>query len=348
MAVKAEENKPTIGFPRAETCGWNGRFQICHLLSKVSTDGLSCSLRSLRALRTVLAAGLLLGLGSVVLASTAQGQELACRVQLDKSQLSGSDYGYLDELPQRIEEYMNARNWTDDEFQSFERIACSIQIIIEDAPSLSTFDARLIVSSRRPIYETAQSTIILRVNDPNWQFEYSRGTSLNFDVDQYNPLTSTLDYYAYMLLGYDYDTFSELGGTPYFEQARTIADRAKGTGDPGWSSVSSQQNRLQLINELLSQRHRPLRRAYYHYHLNGLDQFVNEPARARENILSALESLQEVSRNVSGSYALDLFFSAKYEELAAVFEGGELRDQAYNLLTQVDPSHSSEYNSLVQ
>ncbi len=301
-----------------------------------------------RGLRTGLVVGLVVGLASVGLVPTAQGQELACTVQLDKSQLSGSDYGYLDELPQRIEEYMNARNWTDDQYQSFERIACSIQIVIEEAPSLSTFDARLIVSSRRPIYETAQSTVVLRVNDANWEFEYSRGTSLNFDLDQYNPLTSTLDFYAYLLLGYDYDTFSELGGTPHFEQAREIADRAKGTGDPGWSSVSSQRNRLQLINELLSQRHQPLRRAYYQYHLNGLDQFVNEPEQARERVLSALESLREVNRNVSDSYALSLFFSAKYEELAAVFEGGDARDQAYNLLTQVDPSHSSEYNRLVQ
>lgn len=306
------------------------------------------SLRFVHALRTVLVVGLVVGLGSAFFASAVQGQELACRVQLDKSQLSGSDYGYLDELPQRVEEYMNARNWTDDEFQSFERIACSIQIIIEDAPSLSTFDAQLIVSSRRPIYGTTQSTVVLRVNDTNWEFEYSRGTSLDFDVDQYNPLTSVLDYYAYMILGYDYDTFSELGGTPHFEQARAIADRASGTGDPGWSSVSSQQNRLQLINEILGQRHRPLRRAYYQYHLNGLDRFVSDPSQARKSVLTALESLQDVNRSVSQSYAMDLFFAAKYEEFAAIFEGGEVRDQAYNLLTQVDPSHSSEYNRLVQ
>ena len=296
----------------------------------------------------MLVVGLVGAFGSVFFAFSAQGQELACRVQLDKSQLSGSDYGYLDELPQRVEEYMNARNWTDDEFQPFERIACSIQIIIEDAPSLSTFDARIIVSSRRPIYGTAQSTVVLRVNDANWQFEYSRGTSLNFDVDQYNSLTSVLDYYAYMILGYDYDTFSELGGTPHFEQARAIADRANGTGDPGWSSVSSQQNRLQLISEILGQRHRALRRAYYRYHLNGLDRFVSEPTQARQSVLTTLESLQEVNRSVSRSYAMDLFFAAKYEELAAIFEGGDVRDQAYNLLTQVDPSHSSAYNRLVQ
>ncbi|MFO8100010.1 MAG: DUF4835 family protein, partial [Salinibacter sp.] len=260
--------------------------------------------------------------GGAAFAGPAHAQELACRVQLDKSQISGSDYGFLDELPERIEEYMNTQNWTDDEFQSFERIACSIQVVIEEAVNLSTFDAQLIVSARRPIYGTAQSTVVLRVNDSAWEFEYSRGTSLNHDLNRYNPLTSTLDFYAYLILGYDYDTFSELGGTSHFEQAREIADRAKGSGDPGWSTASNQRNRLQLIDELLEQRHRPLRRAYYQYHLQGLDQFINEPPAARAEVLEALESVQEVNRSVSRSYALDLFFSAKYEELTAVFLGG--------------------------
>ena len=280
--------------------------------------------------------------------SQVRAQELACNVQLDKSQLSGSDYGYLDELAQRIEEYMNTQNWTDDRFQPFERIACSMQIVMEQAVSLSTFEAQLILSTRRPIYGTSQSTVVLRVNDANWQFEYTRGTSLNFDVDRYNPLTSTLDFYAYLILGYDYDTFSELGGTPYFEQARSIANRAKGNGDPGWSSVSSQRNRLQLISELLEQRHRPLRRAYYQYHLNGLDRFVSEAPQARQSVFAALENVQEVNRTVSRSYVMDLFFSAKYEELAAIFEEGEMSDQAYSLLSQVDPSHTTEYNALIQ
>lgn len=287
-------------------------------------------------------------MGLVLVTPSAKAQELACSVQLDRSQLSGSDFAFLDQLEQRIEEYMNTRNWTDDQFQPHERIACSMQVVIQESVNLSTFEARLVLSSRRPIYGTSQSTVVLRVNDPNWRFEYSRGTSLNFDLNRYNALTSTLDFYAYLILGYDYDTFSELGGTPHFEQARTIADRAKGTGDPGWSSVSSQRNRLQLINGLLDQRHRPLRRAYYGYHLNGLDLFVSEPAQARSNVLSVLEDLQEVNQRVSRSYALDLFFSAKFEEITALLEEGEVSNQAYSVLTSIDPSHSSEYEALVQ
>lgn len=276
------------------------------------------------------------------------GQELSCRVQLDRSQLSGSEFSFLDDLERRIREYMNSQTWTDDEFLPHERIVCSLQIVILESVSLSEFRARLIVTSRRPIHGTSQSTVVTRINDSEWQFEYGRGSSLNFDVQQYDPLTSVLDFYAYVLLGYDYDTFSERGGTEHFETARRIANLAEGSGDPGWSAVSSQRNRRQLISDLLSQRHQPLREVYYQYHLNGLDRFVKDPPAARETVMEVVETLQTLDRNLSNSYPLDLFFSTKYQELTAIFSEGDLGSQAYNLLTQIDPSHSSEYNRLVE
>jgi hypothetical protein len=284
----------------------------------------------------------------VTLVQPTVGQELACEVQIDRSQLSGSEFSFLDDLQRRIEEYVDAQSWTEDQFLPSEKIACSMQIVFLEAVSATEFRTRLIVTSRRPIHGTSQSTVVLRINDSEWRFEYSRGTSLRHDPNRYDPLTSVLDFYSNLILGYDYDTFSELGGTRHFEAARRIANEAKGTGDPGWSTTSSDRNRRELIDDLLSQRHQPLRRVYYRYHLKGLDRFVKDPETARTEVLGVLESLQEVNRTLSDSYPLDLFFATKYQELAAMFAEGELRNQAYNLLTQVDPGHSSEYNKLVE
>ena len=300
-------------------------------------------------IRSLVRYGLVLFLaGALVGPRDAVAQELACQVQIDRSQLSGSEFSFLDDLERQIREYMNTQSWTDDRFLPHERITCSLQIILLESISLSEFRARLVVTSRRPIHGTSQSTVVTRINDSEWQFEYGRGTSLQFDPERYNALTSVLDFYAYVLLGYDYDTFSELGGTPHFETARRIATRAENSGDPGWSTVSSQQNRQQLIDDLLSQRHQPLRRVYYRYHLQGLDRFVKAPEKARAAIFDVVETLQELDRNLSDSYPLNLFFSTKYQELTAIFSDGDLQSRAYNLLTQIDPSHSSEYNRLVE
>lgn len=289
-------------------------------------------------------------LGALLLAPPAHGQELRCRVQIDDSQISGaeSEFDFLDDLERQIREYMNTRSWTDDEFLPHERISCSMQIVLLESISISEFRARLVVTTRRPIYGTSQSSVVARMNDPEWRFEYSRGSSLTHDLNRYNALTSVLDFYAYLILGYDYDTFSPLGGTPYFDQAQTVVDQAEGSGDPGWSSVGTQQTRVQLLSNLTAQRHEPLRRVYYQYHRQGLDRFVQETEVARENMMEVLESLQTLSDRLSRSYALNLFFSTKNQELTAVFEGSDVESQAHSLLVQMDPSHSSQYNRLTE
>ena len=287
---------------------------------------------------------------SAFIVSPATGQELDCRVQLDDSQISGaeSEFDFLDDLERKIQEYLNTRSWTDDDFLPHERISCSMQIVVLESINISEFRARLIVTSRRPIYGTSQSTVLARINDPEWRFEFSRGSSLNYDLDRYDPLTSVLDFYAYLLLGYDYDTFSALGGTPYFEQARSVADQADGSGDPGWSSVSTRQNRVELLSDLLGQRHEPLRRVYYQYHRKGLDRFVSDTESARQTMLEVLRSLQKLNRRLSRSFAMSVFFSTKSQELTAIFSGSDLASQAHGLLVQMDPSHSSEYGKLVE
>jgi hypothetical protein len=283
-----------------------------------------------------------------VLAPVGHAQELDCTVNINYSQLTGSDFSYLDDLEQRIREYLNTQRWTDDRFLEHERIECSWQILLQQATGLSEFEARLVVATKRPIYGTAQSTPVMRINDESWNFEYRRGTPLVFDLERIDPLTSVLDFYAFLILGFDYDTFSPLGGTPYFEQARRISDRAQSSGAAGWSGLGSDRSRAELVNELLDPRFRPLREAIFEYHLNGLDRFVAETSSARQAALDAVRTIRDVSQDVSRAYTIDLFFSAKYQELTAMFTGASLSSQAYSVLSEVDPAHSSSYQQLTR
>jgi len=274
------------------------------------------------------------------------GQELNCSVNLDISQLSGSDFDYLQDLERRIREYLNQRQWTEHRYRPEERIDCTFQIFIERTVGIQEFTAQLVVAARRPIYDTAQTTPTFRVKD-QWTFEFSRGSSLLFEPNTFDPLTSVLDFYAYVILGYDYDTFSPLGGTPYFQEARRIADLAATANASGWESLGNDQTRTALITEILRPRMQRLREATYRYHLEGLDRFVASTEEARATILAQLEVLDALTQDVSRSYALDIFFGTKYEEFAAVFRDSRLGSEAYTILTTIDPSHSSTYNALI-
>ena len=277
-------------------------------------------------------------------------QEFNCVVSVNYSTLTGSDFGFLEDLEVRMEEYVNDRFWTEDRFREDERIECTMDVIVLEALSLTSFNARLVVATRRPIYNTMQHSTVVRFSDESWQFRYAQGQPLVFNLEQYDPLTSVIDFYAYMMLGYDYDTFGELGGTPHFETARRIAERAQSTSGEGWSELGSptEPGRGNLITQVLDPRMRPLRKAYFDYHFGGLDRFLMNPDAARNAILQVLSDLEVLYEDVSRQHAFDLFFLAKYNELAAVFEGWQGSNQAYDYLTLLDPAHTSVYEDILE
>jgi hypothetical protein len=283
-----------------------------------------------------------------LLVPSAAAQEFNCTVNVNISSLQGSDYQFLSDMRMQIEEYFNDRSWTEHRFQEGEQIDCTIQVTVEEALSLSSFRARLIVASRRPIWGTSQSTTIAQFNDASWTFNYTQGTPLVYNLERYDPLTSALDFYAMILLGYDFDTFEPRGGQQYFERARRIAELAQAQNAPGWTDVGGERGRVDLVRELLDPRFVPLREAYYRYHFEGLDHFVASTNEARANVIEVLDSLNELFIEVSRRYSIDLFFNAKSQELAAIFEGSPYASRAYELLTQIDPSHMAEYDRLVR
>ncbi|MBO6576240.1 MAG: DUF4835 family protein [Rhodothermales bacterium] len=284
----------------------------------------------------------------ILLAVPAQAQELNCSVTINYANLSGSDYTYLDELRERVAEYMNDRRWTEDRYEETERIECTMQIVMMEAVSLTSFRARLIVATRRPIYGTAQQSTVVQFSDEDWRFDYPQGTPLVWEPDRFHPLTSVLNFYGYLILGYDYDTFSEYGGTAHFERARRIAEIAQSSGALGWQSLGGDRSKGELISQIMDQRYRDLRKAYFDYHYHGLDRFVATTERSRAAILQVIQDLSGLYTASNRIYFLDQFFATKYQELVAVFKGSPVASQAFDLLQQMDPAHLSDYTQMMQ
>lgn len=279
--------------------------------------------------------------------SDARAQEFNCSVTVNYGQLSGSDYSFLDEMRSRLFEYMNNRRWTEDRYDDEERIVCSMSIVFIEAVTLTRFRARLVLATNRPIYGSAGSSYVMQLADSDWQFEYSQGTPLVFQPDQYHALTSVLDFYAYIMLGYDYDTFSLKGGQPWFEKARRIADIAQTQGALGWTSLGGDQSRGELISQILDPRFEALRTAYFDFHFGCLDHFVERPDEARQVALNTVQQLQVLREDVTRAYYLDQFFATKYTELVNVFRGSQQASQAFDALSKIDPAHIAAYTDMM-
>lgn len=291
---------------------------------------------------------ILLAIAVFLAAAPVSAQEFSAKVTLNRSQITNTSLDYLDELVPLFENYINQRKWTEFTFQEHERLRMNLQVILQ-SESNNNFEAILIISSERPIYNTLQLTPLLAVNDESWRFVFNRNQNIIHDPQVFHDIGSVLDFYSYFLMALDLDSFSELGGSEFFRKAQGIVDVAQGSGSLAWQAGgSSRRNRFYLINGFTGTGAEGLRKAIYRYHRHGLDLFTQDPEQARANILEALTLIRDAKRATTETYAFDLFFDTKYREITAVFLDAEPNErlQAYNLLLEIDPSHIGEYDKL--
>ena len=281
------------------------------------------------------------------LASFSYAQELNCTVTVIAPQIGNVDASRFEALEDGIREFINGRRWTNDNFDFEERIECAIQITINEAIGTSVFKGSMQVQSSRPVYNSDYNTAVLLVNDGDIQFEWLDNSNILFSPGQHRDnLSSLLAYYAYMILGMDYDTFSPEGGTPHFLQAQAIVANAQNASERGWRSSQGKQNRYWLIENHLSQTFRPVRNCLYNYHRKGLDVLFSDVEGARLTMAEALIDMRSTNRIRPGSYNIQIFFSAKSDEILNVFEPAPdaERTRLLPILKQLDPGNIQSYD----
>ena len=280
-----------------------------------------------------------------------QGQELNCRVIVDAQQVQTTERAVFAEMETEFAQFLNTTKWTDDEFTEDEVINCNILITISEMPSVGVFSASVQLLSSRPIYNSSYESVVMNFADRDWSFEYVQSQPLRYNENTFvNNITSLLSYYAYMIIGFDYDTFSELGGSPYFDKAFDIVNNAQNSNFPGWQQFNSIRNRYWLVENLRSSQLQPIRNALYNYHRLGLDIITEERKEAEKTIITALGEIQRANRARPRSILTIGFMDAKSEELIQLFSESDLptRRQAYNLLNNIDPARSDQYKALIE
>jgi hypothetical protein len=279
-------------------------------------------------------------------------QELNCAVQVLSPQIQGTaEKKIFETLQTSVFEFMNNTKWTKDVFQLDERIECSITITISDKLSSDEFKGSIQVQSRRPVYKSGYNSTMFNWSDNDFQFKYLEYQAMDFsETTHMNNLTSVLAYYAYVILGIDYDSFSLNGGTPFFQKAQTIVSNAQNAPEKGWRAIESTKNRYWIIENMLNPTFSPLRECVYVYHRTGLDVLVSDKETGRATIAESLKLLKKVHSDRPGSFNLQLFFNAKSDELVNVFSVSfpDEKSRVVNILNEVDPANSNKYQKILQ
>lgn len=280
-----------------------------------------------------------------------QAQELNVQVNVQTPQLRMTDAKVFQTLGNEVKEFLNARKWTDDVYAANERINCSMLITITEEVSATRFRGTITVQSSRPVFNSNYESILLNHQDKLVEFDYAEFQPLIYNDNAYmSELTSLLAYYAYIIIGYDNDSFSLSGGTPYFLKAQNVLNTAQPSKSKGWQSFDGTRNRYWLVQNLLDPKHKPLRDSYYRYHRLGLDNMYSDANGARANIVSAIEMVGETHNNNTNSMAVDVFVATKGTEITNIFADGSVmppdKIKVLNVMAKIDGANMQQYNRI--
>lgn len=231
-----------------------------------------------------------------------------------------------------------------------ERFDCTFVLNVTNWDGNSNFSGELQVQSSRPVYNSSYTTPLLNINDKDVDFIYSEGQTIDYTDQSFTSnLASVMAFYAYVIIGMDYDSFSRLGGTPYYQAAQTVVTNAQSAGSyKGWKAFDGNINRYWLSENLNNKAYIPLRDFIYDYHRNGLDQMADNANKGRKAIADILPDLAKVDRTRLGAMLPLIFFTAKSDELVSIFNKADNRERtdAVNILSQADPANGSKYQAI--
>jgi hypothetical protein len=248
-----------------------------------------------------------------------------------------------------INEFMNSRKWTDHKYTMDERIECNLVIRLDQQISSDEFKGTIQVQIKRPVFNSTYETVLLNIQDKDFHCRYVEFQALEFnETSNRDNLTNLLAYYAYIILGVDYDSYSLEGGTAYYQKAQQIVNNSQNAREKGWKSFESERNRYWLTENLLNKSYSDFRDCIYNYHRLGLDEMSENPEEGRAVIAESLRSIQKVFRRRPSLYILQVFFDAKSQELVNIFSKSypDERNRVLIVLNEVDPSNGSKYEKI--
>lgn len=267
-------------------------------------------------------------------------QELNCQVEINSDQVQGTNKSVFETLQNAINEYMNTNVFSNAQFSPNEKIECRLFFTIKEVND-NTFTGDLQIQSTRPVYNASLMTTVINFKDSKIEFAYQENEPLIFSVNSMeSQLTAILNFYAYLILAMDFDTFSPHGGDWYWDRLKEIVQMAQSSGETGWRAFEDTKNRSAVLSAYTDASTSSIRDLYYRYHRTGLDEMATSPDKGRANITKSLENLKSVYDVAPMSVALSMFRDAKLDELVNIYSQAppEERSKVYDILQPLYPT----------
>ena len=282
-------------------------------------------------------------------ALSASAQELNCTVEINSSSVEGTYKGVFDNLKESITEYFNDNVWTNAQFSPNERIDCRFFLTVKEYTD-ERVKGEIQVQLSRPVFNSTYTTTLLNFKDNKVDFEYREGDQLIRNDNSWDSnLTGLLDFYAYLFLALDFDSFSPKGGQPYFDKAAAVVQAAQSSGEIGWRTFEDNRNRAAVLNAFTDNNTAMIRDLIYNYHRRGLDEMATSPDKGRAAITESIKVIPEIYKNAPMSVALPIFRDAKLDELVNIYSKAPQteRQAVFDMLQPVFPTDANRLDDIL-
>ncbi|MDY5091191.1 MAG: DUF4835 family protein [Prevotella sp.] len=297
----------------------------------------------------ILGVALLLG---IACKEQVAAQELNARITINHSQIQGTDNAVFDELTQTLTQFVNDRQWTNLQFQKNERINCSFNITVTKYDKSSNlFTCKALIQASRTAYNSSYTTTIFSNQDNDFNFEYAQFDQLQFNEEQVdNQLTALFAYYAYLIIGFNLDTYAPMGGEDVLQRCMNLANNSQNLNYTGWKAFDNDRNRFAIINDYLDGAMKPFRQLQYDYYRTGMDEMAANAERGRINISTALEKdLKKCHEDRPLSRLPMLWTDYKRDELANIYKGKgtqKEKETVYDILFTINASQNNAWQKI--
>lgn len=284
----------------------------------------------------------------------ANAQEFQGKVTVYAQQVGTNvDKSVFTTLQNQLTAFINNRKWTTDVYQAQEKIRCNFILTINSVDQDNVYSATLAIQAARPVYNASYQTALINYQDGDVQFKYVQFQQLDFNESRVQGtdaltanLTAIFAYYAYIILGFDYDSFSPKGGDEYFAKAQNIVNNApESKSISGWKPFDGQRNRYWLVENMMNGKYNDIHDIVYEYYRDGLDKMYADNETARSSILDALSSLQDFNQQNPNTMIAQFLVQGKSQEYIGIFKNGDpqSRVRASQILSSIDVSNANLY-----
>ncbi len=278
----------------------------------------------------------------------ASAQELLCTVEVNSDQVNGTYKQVFETLQQAMSEYLNTTVFTNTQIAANEKIECRLFLTVKEYAD-DVVKGDLQIQSLRPVYNSSYTTTLINFKDTKIEFTYREGEPLVYSVNNMeSQLTAILNFYAFLVLAVDFDSFSPKGGEPYFERLKQIVQMAQSSGETGWKAFEDTKNRSAVLSSFTDAPASVIRDLLYQYHRQGLDIMSTSVDKGRAAVTESLDAIQKIYSAAPMSVALSMFKDAKLDELVNIYSKAPQREReaVYKLLEPVYPTENQRLEEI--